>query len=234
MPHSRQVLHSKGNIAFTLIELLIVIAIIAILAALLLPAVQRAKEQSKIATCSQQLHQLFLAFTMYGSDNAGWLPDNSWFFPQNYAGVYYGAQIPQYIKPGHTAITPWIMKCPSVTKDITDTNPHWGGTYGYNVFWYQDWQGNARRLRTDYVKYPGRKVLLGDAVGFLVLQNGSFWGEWYFSGRHGGRANGDYNSFEGRCANFAFADGHIEFLAYPKWDWCAMFRIDYPFGCSPE
>ena len=59
-------MRSKG---FTLIELLVVIAIIAILMAVLMPALNRAREQGKRASCLSNLKQLTLAWVAYAGDN---------------------------------------------------------------------------------------------------------------------------------------------------------------------
>lgn len=59
---------------FTLIELLVVIAVIAILMALLLPALNRAKEQGKRAVCLNNAKTLTLGWLLYGDDYDGDMP----------------------------------------------------------------------------------------------------------------------------------------------------------------
>jgi len=62
--------------AFTLVELLVVIGIIALLAALLLPVLASAKASAKQSSCLGNLRQLQLAFQMYATDNRGYLAQN--------------------------------------------------------------------------------------------------------------------------------------------------------------
>jgi prepilin-type N-terminal cleavage/methylation domain-containing protein len=54
--------------AFSLIELLVVVAVISILCALLLPAIVRAKNQAHTASCASRLRQIGVGLTLYASD----------------------------------------------------------------------------------------------------------------------------------------------------------------------
>src|SRR5688500_7810567 len=66
--------HSTKANAFTLVELLVVIGIIALLISILLPSLNRSREQAKSVQCLSNLRQLGMAFTMYVNANRGHFP----------------------------------------------------------------------------------------------------------------------------------------------------------------
>jgi len=77
-------IHNRENgrflTGFTLIELLVVIAIIALLLAILLPSLNRARDQAKDVTCRNNLRQIGLAAMLYAEDNDNKIPRNGGFW----------------------------------------------------------------------------------------------------------------------------------------------------------
>ena len=63
--------------AFTLIELLVVVSIIALLIAILMPALRKAKVASNRAVCASNLRQLVISQVVYANDNQDYLPPNA-------------------------------------------------------------------------------------------------------------------------------------------------------------
>ena len=75
VPGGRLLFRSEaGNRGFTLVELLVVVGILAVLAALLVPAVSRAREASQSAICLANQQQLLLAWRLYTEDSLGRFP----------------------------------------------------------------------------------------------------------------------------------------------------------------
>jgi prepilin-type N-terminal cleavage/methylation domain-containing protein/prepilin-type processing-associated H-X9-DG protein len=73
-PHSPPSSPPRRRRAFTLVELLVVIGIIAVLIAILMPALRRARNQAQKVDCMSRIRQIILATHMYTQVNKGWLP----------------------------------------------------------------------------------------------------------------------------------------------------------------
>jgi prepilin-type N-terminal cleavage/methylation domain-containing protein/prepilin-type processing-associated H-X9-DG protein len=112
---------------FTLIELLVVIAIIALLMAVLLPALNRAREQGKRAVCLNHIKQLQIAWGMYCDENNEKIPSGdvwySWSFPGN-PGTSLAPQLAWHEWP-HPF--PHNMPPTAATNQVSLADPTYGG-----------------------------------------------------------------------------------------------------------
>ncbi|GIW86650.1 MAG: prepilin-type N-terminal cleavage/methylation domain-containing protein [Isosphaeraceae bacterium] len=110
---------TKARRGFTLIELLVVIAIIGVLIALLLPAVQSAREAARRAQCVNNLKQIGLAVHNYNSANGSFAPiyiDDPW-----QGGLYNGQG-----HSVHARLLPFLEQQPAFNSLNFDVNIRWG------------------------------------------------------------------------------------------------------------
>jgi prepilin-type N-terminal cleavage/methylation domain-containing protein/prepilin-type processing-associated H-X9-DG protein len=84
---------------FTLVELLVVISIIALLLSLLLPSLNKAREQARIVVCGSNQKQIVMAATMWAEENDGYCPPGEWYKPETYETEYGTYEAPGSLEP---------------------------------------------------------------------------------------------------------------------------------------
>ena len=137
-------LHSNKQNNFTLIELLVVIAIIAILAAILLPALQKARERGRSSSCLNSQKQLGSMVMGYADDNNSYLMPSLWEFK---IGSTFWVDYVLKAK----LLPPGSLHCPSNSVNTTPGD----GDSGIGYLDYPELNGQPRTLQ--YNKYCGFK-----------------------------------------------------------------------------
>ncbi len=177
--------------AFTLIELLVVISVISILAALLLPALSRAKESGRATVCLSNLHQIGIALQVYVGDYNNRLPSMSDIYP-GVTNEFLGPDLVLSNQLGNLK----VLYCPSDKwpADKTLPYPQKAPTYFSQTGSSFAWNTLLNGQDADHLSAMG--------LSFDPHQIPLMYDKEKFH-----RARG-----EGKARNFLYADGHIKNL----------------------
>ncbi len=171
---------------FTLIEILVVVAIIGILASLLLPSLKKAREKARLASCINNQKQIAISFALYQDDSEGHYPiygtssDDkvSW---DDQLSDYDGREISDADKlTEELSIDEYSAGsylCPST---LQNRDPILIKSYAINDSYVQDDMSNANAIRgtAGWKNDAGWSMAINDVVNtsnFIVLSEVQFW-----------------------------------------------------------
>ncbi len=220
---------SRRQFAFTLVELLLVVAVIVILIGMLLPALSRSRDAANIVTCATNQNQI-------GQAQAAYLVDNGKRFPQlaNWAGLIgkkgtsgnYSASsldvtnrpLNKYVGNTQDGSSVDITQCPS---DLGDAFPSYNGSITncykfYGTSYLPQWNSTAFRAAMVYGPIGGARSM--GMARITSPKNKLLLADWSW---HGNRPISDrmtrwHNKGNVRQFNTLFADMHVSYFVYPN------------------
>jgi prepilin-type processing-associated H-X9-DG protein/prepilin-type N-terminal cleavage/methylation domain-containing protein len=203
--------------AFTLVELLVVIGIIALLISILLPALNKARAAGNAIACASNLRQIGMSIHQYTRDNNGFFPSyddgSAVSAPAGGSLRFWFKKIDTYLC--NTDLSTWsaesgVWNCPSVDLgERAASGWNWARLpYGYNSYlgyWY-DYGSKAiysNPTKITQIKRSAEKIMAGDARGrmdgtYRSLLDAGVYYQTPPEARHNNRAN------------ILYVDGHVE------------------------
>lgn len=220
-------------IFFTLVELLITIAIIAILASLLLPSLKQVKNKVEASKCASNLKQMGIIFCSYVGDFSDSYPPFNYEYYENYYGgewptKYYWNWGYGMWNSGYIS-NPAILQCPTASKKFkykysSGSNDvvhrpngsaqylyiHYGYNYGY-IGSSNQISGDSSPVpaRVFQVKRPSSTILLGETEAYVDTD--------LYQGSYALPYNGlNISSIHNGGMNILWTDGHASYLSHSQ------------------